>query len=95
MVRGRRDWTQVKFERYIKEGRGEGSGKDYQPWITIQDIPSKGRVSRTPGWKTNREHHLFSDNERRLFYVFEWSDVVVDIREQLIGKKEISKFSKK
>jgi len=82
VARGKRDWTQAKFERYIKEGRGQGSGKDYQPWIKIQDFPSKGRVSRPPGWKTNREHHLLSDNERRLFYVFEWSDVVVDIREQ-------------
>ncbi|MEH2336418.1 TnsA endonuclease C-terminal domain-containing protein [Nostoc sp.] len=27
-------------------------------------------------------HHFFSDHERRLFYLFEWSDVVVDIREQ-------------
>ena len=82
MARSKPDWTQAKFERYCKEGRGQGSGKDYQPWIKIQDFPSKGRVSRTPGWKTNREHHLFSDNEKRLFYVFEWSDAIVDIREQ-------------
>ncbi|MEH2136712.1 TnsA endonuclease C-terminal domain-containing protein [Nostoc sp.] len=82
MARSNQDWTQAKFERYFKEGRGQGSGKDYQPWIKIQDFPSKGRVSRPPGWKTNREHHLFSDNEKRLFYVFEWSDAIVDIREQ-------------
>ncbi|MBS3026948.1 MAG: TnsA endonuclease C-terminal domain-containing protein [Dolichospermum sp. DET50] len=82
MGRSRRDWTQDKFERYIKEGRGQGSGSNYQPWIKIQDFPSKGRVSRPPGWKTNREHHLLSDHERRMFYVFEWSDVVIDTREQ-------------
>ncbi|MEH2407397.1 TnsA endonuclease C-terminal domain-containing protein [Nostoc sp.] len=82
MARRNQDWTQAKFERYFKEGRGQGTGKDYQPWIKIQDFPSKGRVSRPPGWKTNREHHLFSDNEKRLFYVFEWSDAIVDIREQ-------------
>ncbi|MBG1266644.1 TnsA endonuclease C-terminal domain-containing protein [Nostoc sp. WHI] len=82
MVRGRGEWTQAKFERYRKEGRGRGSGKDYKPWITIQDFPSKGRSSRTPGWKTNRVHHLLSDHEKRLFYLFEWSDVVTDIREQ-------------
>ncbi|MEH2151426.1 TnsA endonuclease C-terminal domain-containing protein [Nostoc sp.] len=82
MARSKQDWTQAKFERYLKEGRGQGSGKDYQPWIKIQDFPSKGRVSRPPGWKTNREHHLLSDNEKRLFYVFEWSDTIVDIREQ-------------
>ncbi|WP_224311971.1 MULTISPECIES: TnsA endonuclease C-terminal domain-containing protein [Nostocaceae] len=82
MVRGRREWTQAKYERYIKEGRGRGSGKHYKPWLTIQDVPSKGRSSRTPGWKTNRVHHFFSDHEKRLFYLFEWSDIVTDIREQ-------------
>lgn len=82
MARSKQDWTQAKFEHYLKEGRGQGSGKGYQPWIKIQDFPSKGRVSRPPGWKTNREHHLLSDNEKRLFYVFEWSDTIVDIREQ-------------
>lgn len=82
MARSKQEWTKAKFERYRKEGRGKGSGKKYQPWIKIQDFPSKGRVSRPPGWKTSREHHLFSDNEKRLFYLFEWSDSVIDIKEQ-------------
>ncbi|MGK7941543.1 MAG: hypothetical protein AB4062_15615 [Crocosphaera sp.] len=33
MARNRYDWTQDKFERYVKEGRGTGTGKDYKPWI--------------------------------------------------------------
>ncbi len=82
MGRGKREWTQATFERYIKEGRGEGSGKDYKPWHRVREVPSKGRSSRPPSWKTNREHHLFSDHEKRLFYLFEWSDTVTDIREQ-------------
>ncbi|MFN6561137.1 MAG: TnsA endonuclease N-terminal domain-containing protein [Nostoc sp. ChiSLP01] len=82
MARTKQEWTQAKFKRYMKEGRGQGSGKNYQPWIKIQDFPSKGRVSRPPGWKTNREHHLFSVREKRLFYLFERSDNIVDIREQ-------------
>ncbi len=82
MARTKQEWTQAKLERYMKEGRGQGHGKNYQPWNKIQDFPSKGRVSRPPGWKTNREHHLFSDNEKRLFYLFEWSDSIIDIREQ-------------
>jgi hypothetical protein len=80
--RGRGEWTQAKFERYVKEGRGQGSGENYRPWITVQDFPSKGRSSRSPGWKTNRVHHFFSDHERRLFYLYEWSDAVTDIKEQ-------------
>ncbi len=82
MSRKKYDWTQAKFERYVNEGRGKGSGKFYQPWIKIQDFPSVGRASRAPGWKTNRVHHLMSDWETRLFYIFEWSKEVQDIREQ-------------
>lgn len=82
MGRQGQEWTQAKFERYRKEGRGEGSGKDYKPWHRVREVPSKGRSSRPPGWKTNREHQLLSDNETRLFYLFEWSDAVTDIREQ-------------
>lgn len=82
MARIKQEFTQAKLERYMKEGRGQGRGKNYHPWNKIQDFPSKGRVSRPPGWKTNREHHLFSDHQRRLFYLFEWSDSIIDIREQ-------------
>ena len=82
MARRKQEWTKSKFERYVKEGRGKGSGKHYKPWITIQDFPSNGRVSRSPGWKSDRIHHFMSDLELRLFYLFEWSDEVRDIREQ-------------
>ena len=82
MARAKREWTQAKFERYLKEGRGQGTGKDYVPWLKIQDFPSQGRSHRIPGWKTNRVHHLLSDLEKRTFYLFEWSDAVIDIREQ-------------
>ena len=75
-------WTENKFRRYQKEHRGEGIGKDYKPWHNVHDHPSKSRVCRVHGWKTNRAHHLFSDNEKFLFYLFEWSDSIVDIREQ-------------
>jgi TnsA endonuclease N terminal/TnsA endonuclease C terminal len=82
MAISRYDWTQAKFERYVKEGRGKGRGKEYKPWITIQDFPSVGRASRSPGWKSDRIHHLMSDWESRLFYLLEWRAEVQDIREQ-------------
>ena len=72
----------AQLERYIEEGRGQGEEANYQPWLTVRDVSSKGRSHREPGWKTNREHHLLSDQERRVFYLFEWSPKVVDIREQ-------------
>lgn len=79
MVRSKRDWTEEKLDRYMKEGRGQGSGRDYKPWIKVSDFSSDGRVSRILGWKTNREHHFMSDGETRLFYLFEWSNRIVDI----------------
>ena len=82
MGRRKQEWTEAKFERYVKEGRGDGRGKNYKPWITIQDFPSKGRASRSPGWKSDRIHHFMSNLELSLFYLFEWSDSVIDIREQ-------------
>ncbi len=82
MGRRKQDWTKTKFERFVKEGRGKGSGKNYKPWITIQDFPSQGRVSRTPGWRSDRVHHFMSDWELRFFYLLEWSDAVQDIQEQ-------------
>lgn len=82
MGKFRYSWDEAKIKRYIKEGRGQGRGKEYNPWLTVQDVPSQGRVIRVPGWKTERIHHLLSINETRPFYLFEWFDNVVDIREQ-------------
>ena len=75
-------WTQAKFEQYLKSGRGQGTGSNYKPWLTAQDFPTKGRLTRAPGWKSGRLHHMFSDHETRYFFLLEWSDFVVDIREQ-------------
>lgn len=75
------NWNQDKYNRFIKEGRGEGSGKNYKPWLTIQDFPSLGRVSRVLGWKTDRIHHLFSDLQTKYFYMLEWAEQIIDIRE--------------
>lgn len=66
MVRSKRDWTEEKLDRYVKEGRGHGSGRDYNTWIKVSDFSSSGRVSRVLGWKTSREHHFMSDGETRL-----------------------------
>ncbi|GLC89709.1 TnsA endonuclease N-terminal domain-containing protein [Lysinibacillus piscis] len=71
-----------KIEKWIKEGRGSGIGSDYKPWLNIQDVSSLGRSTRLKGIKTNRQHEFLSDLERNYFYLTEYSDFVVDIREQ-------------
>ncbi len=66
----------------ISEGRGSGIGKLYIPWIKIQDVASNGRATRIKGIKTDRQHELLSDLERDYFYILDFCDDVVDIREQ-------------
>lgn len=82
MAKRRYSFDEDKLVRFLKEGRGQGIGKDYRPWLTVQDVSSHGRSSRIYSRKTDREHHLLSDIETALFLLLEWSDSVSDIREQ-------------
>ncbi|WP_416829300.1 TnsA endonuclease N-terminal domain-containing protein [Ectobacillus polymachus] len=71
-------------ENRIKNGYGQGVGKDYKPFIQAHDnkVASEGWITRHLGWKTQRIHHTLSKHERRYLYFLEWMDEVVDIREQ-------------
>jgi len=77
-----RSWNKNKFEQKLSIGCGLGEGKEYKPWIIIQDFSSQGMVSRVRSHKTGRVHHFLSRNELYYFYALEWSDKVLDIREQ-------------
>lgn len=82
MAKHTRLWNETTYRKYIREGRGQGSLQSYRPWITIQDFPSRGMVSRVKGATTGRIHHFVSNNELNLFYLLDWSDEILDIREQ-------------
>jgi len=82
MAKRLRSWNKNKFEQCLSIGKGLGEGSDYKPWITVQDFSSKGIVSRVYSHKTGRVHHFLSRNELYYFYILEWSDKVLDIREQ-------------
>ena len=82
MAKHSRVWNQGVYERYLREGRGRGDGPGYTPWIRVQDFASNGVVSRVKGRTTGRVHHLMSNNELAYFYILDWSDHVLDIREQ-------------
>ena len=82
MAKHRREWNDRIYNKYLQEGRGQGTGASYKPWIIIQDFSSVGMVSRVIGAKTGRIHHLMSKLELCLFYLLDWSDDVIDIREQ-------------
>ncbi len=70
------------IRRLEKEKRGQGYGKDYKPFLTVRDVPSKGRVHRRISITHGRVVHLLSDLELAAFLVLDWSTSVVDIREQ-------------
>jgi hypothetical protein len=82
MAKRRYSFDEDTHARFLKEGRGQGTGGDYKPWLTIQDVPSLGRTGRPTGWKTGRLHQLLSDGESSVFYLLDWDDQVLDIREQ-------------
>ena len=82
MAKHRRVWNETVYRKRLYEGRGQGSCANYLPWIMIQDFASKGMVSRVCGTKTGRVHHLLSNHETCFFYLLDWSDEVLDIREQ-------------
>ena len=82
MAKRKRGFTRKKYEQWIKEGRGQGEKSNYKPWITTQDVTSMGNNSRFLGIKTGRQHELFSNNEANYLFNTEFSNSVIDIREQ-------------
>jgi hypothetical protein len=71
-------------KKRLKDGRGQGYGIKYKPFIQACDnkAPSEGYLTRELGWKTSRIHHTMSKVEYEYLMVLTWSDLVVDIREQ-------------
>jgi hypothetical protein len=83
MSKRKRVFTAKTLEEWIREGRGKGCGPNYKPWYRIQDVSSHGLSHRIKSvWTTGRETHLLSNLERDWFFIFDWSPMVIDIREQ-------------
>lgn len=82
MAKAKSSFSEIQIVRRIKEGRGQGHGKDYMPWLTVQEVSSSGRSHRIYSHKTGRVHHLLSDLELAFFLCLEWESNVLDIREQ-------------
>ena len=82
--------TEAQYRKWIKEGRGTGEYQDYKPWLTVYDAPSDGRVHRVFGYKSKRTHHLLSDLELSMFYLLEWRQDVLQVKEQFPLEREIT-----
>lgn len=82
MAKGRKLESIEDYKRALKNAYGLGSRENYKPWLRVQDVPSRGLSSKIQGLKVNREHHTLSESETQFFYLAEFSDSVIDIREQ-------------
>ncbi len=82
VARRRKLKSLADFQRALKQKYGLGEKESYKPWIRVQDIPSKGNSGKIDGIKTNRVHHTLSEHESSFFYLAEFCDSVIDIREQ-------------
>lgn len=51
--------------------------------LKVTTFSSKGRATRIYSYKTNKIHHLQSDNQLKTFLVLEWCDSVKDIKENI------------
>lgn len=74
--------TVEQIEKRYESGFGQGVGENYQPWLQVHDVPSRGRSTRLNGRKVERMHLTFSDIERHTLLAVQRLDDVTDIREQ-------------
>lgn len=78
------DRLNSKDQNRLRQRRGEGFGMEYQPWLQVHEVHSEGVSVRTLGLTVPREYHLLSWTlEAGAFEIFDMSDRVRDIREQL------------
>ena len=82
MGRGRKIESLDDYQRHLRNKYGLGQGANYKPWLRIQDVKSLGTRSLIYGRKSQRDHHMMSSIESEHFYLAEFSNRVVDIREQ-------------
>lgn len=83
MGRYRAPVTERNIARKLKEGRGQGHGPKYKPYIRVQEFGSRGLSLRVwGGHLTRRIHHYFSQLEYLWHCYFLSQKAVVDIREQ-------------
>ncbi len=88
MPKSKQSLSETDIASRIKQGRGQGEGKHYQPWVKVHEVPSSGRSHRVWSHKTGRVHHLLSDLELAVFMMLEWLPETTDIREQFPLRRE-------
>ena len=66
----------------LRQGRGQGEGKDYEPWTQVGDFPGiKGWSSYINCLKTDRPADSLSKGENYLRFIHEFRSEVKDLQE--------------
>lgn len=76
-----REWKDETIKRFLKEGRGQGEGSAYKPWLQVQDISSRGRSTRIFSNTSKRVIHILSDLQLYYYNLLEFDTGVVGILE--------------
>lgn len=79
---GPHTWTEELIAQRVKDGRGQGVGEGWLPWMYVQEFSSKGTQTRIPGAKVKRTVHTFSYLERALFLFLEFQENFLGFDEQ-------------
>ncbi len=82
---------ETRRQTWMKEGRGQGTGEDYKPWLQTRNVRSSGRKHKIPGILHERNIHVMSDLERNAVLFFETLPNVTDIREQFPLDRDVTR----
>ena len=85
----------ISDETRLKQKRGSGFGEDYIPWIVDNDFNNQGVSAVIKDIKNGRMIQLMSQGELGWYYMYRFSDDVVDLREQfpLLPKEETDEIA--
>ncbi|MBD2088830.1 TnsA endonuclease N-terminal domain-containing protein [Microcoleus sp. FACHB-1515] len=83
MARRNKKTTPEKIRKWIAEGRGQGRGADYKPWLTGQDVSVDSFSVRIKILEpSGRRYEALSLLEADYFKILSWLPNVVELREQ-------------
>lgn len=82
MAKKRYTRNESDIQKLLSQGRGQGVGGKYSPYLFVRDVPSRGRSHRIYSKLNGRVLHLLSDIEYAHCLTFDMDETVIDIREQ-------------
>jgi len=83
-------WTEAVIAKRIRQGLGSGQGRDYRPFIRVQDFSSRGVQTRVPSSVLGRTVHTHSYLERAFFLIKEFTGRLLSYEEQLPMDRSIT-----